>query len=48
MEEFYAAAREADYLIYNSTIDGELSSVEELFGKSELLENFKAVRDGNG
>ena len=47
MEEFYAAAREADYLIYNSTIDGELSSVEELFGKSELLENFKAVREGN-
>lgn len=47
MEEFYVAAREADYLIYNSTIDGELSSVEELFGKSELLENFKAVREGN-
>lgn len=47
MEEFYAAAREADYLIYNSTIDGELSSVEELIGKSELLENFKAVREGN-
>ena len=47
MEEFYAAAREADYLIYNSTIDGELSSVEELFGKSELLHNFKAVREGN-
>ena len=47
MDEFYAAAREADYLIYNSTIDGELSSAEELFGKSELLENFKAVREGN-
>ena len=47
MEEFYAAAREADYLIYNSTIDGELSSVEELFGKSELLKNFKAVSEGN-
>ena len=47
MEEFYVAAREADYLIYNSTIDGELSSAEELFGKSELLENFKAVREGN-
>lgn len=46
MEEFYAAAREADYLIYNSTIDGELSSVEELFGKSDLLKNFKAVKDG--
>ena len=47
MEEFYAAAREADYIIYNSTIDGELTSVEDLLGKSELLENFKAVREEN-
>ncbi len=47
MEEFYAAAKDADYIIYNSTIDGELSSVEELFGKSSLLENFKAVQEGN-
>lgn len=46
MEEFYAAARDADYLIYNSTIDGELTSVEELLGKSELLKNFKAVEEG--
>lgn len=47
MEEFYASAKEADYIIYNSTIDGELSSVDELIGKSSLLENFKAVQDGN-
>ena len=25
MEEFYAKAKDADYIIYNSTIDGELS-----------------------
>lgn len=47
MEEFYAAAKDADYIIYNSTIDGELTSVEELLGKSSLLKNFKAVQDGN-
>lgn len=47
MEEFYAAAKDADYIIYNSTIDGELTSVEELLGKSALLENFKAVQEGN-
>lgn len=47
MEEFYAAARDADYIIYNSTIDGELSAVEELLAKSSLLENFKAVQEGN-
>ncbi len=46
MEEFYAAAREADYIIYNSTIDGELYSIDEFLGKSELLEGFKAVREG--
>jgi len=47
MEEFYAAAKDADYIIYNSTIDGELTSVEELTAKSSLLENFKAVQEGN-
>lgn len=47
MEDFYAAAKDADYLIYNSTVDGELSAAEELFGKSELLKNFKAVQTGN-
>lgn len=47
MEEFYAAAKDADYLIYNSTIEGELSSVEELLQKSELLDDFKAVQEGH-
>ncbi|MBS6397123.1 MAG: ABC transporter substrate-binding protein [Clostridiales bacterium] len=47
MEEFYAGAKDADYIIYNSAIDGELSSVEELTAKSQLLNNFKAVQEGN-
>ena len=47
MEAFYAAACDADYLIYNSTIDGELSSLKELFQKSPLLADFKAVREGH-
>lgn len=46
MEAFYAAAKDADYLIYNSTIDGELKSVEELLAKSSLLGEFKAVKEG--
>ena len=45
MEEFYAVAKEADYIIYNSTIDGELGSVEDLLAKSPLLENIKAVQE---
>lgn len=47
MEAFYSEARNADYLIYNSTIDAEITTIEELLGKSELLADFKAVREGN-
>ena len=47
MESFYAAAHDADVLIYNSTIDGELASLDELLKKSELLADFKAVQNGN-
>lgn len=47
MEEFYATAKDADCLIYNSTIDGELRSVDDLTEKSAMLRDFKAVKDGN-
>ena len=47
MEEFYAAAVDADYLIYNGTIDASISTTEELVAKSELLADFKAVKEGN-
>ena len=47
MEAFYSEVRDADYLIYNSTIDAEITTIEEFLGKSELLADFKAVREGN-
>ena len=47
MEQFFAAAKDADYIIYNSTIGGETHSMEELLEKSALLAQFKAVRNGN-
>ena len=47
MEAFYAGAKNADVLIYNSTIDGELNTLAQLLEKSELLADFKAVKDGN-
>ena len=47
MEEFYAAAKDADYLIYNSAVGGTIETVEELIGKSGLLSDFKAVKEGN-
>lgn len=47
MEAFYAAARDADYIIYNSTIDGELKSLDALLARSSLLADFKAVKEGH-
>lgn len=47
MEKFYATAKEADYIIYNSTIGGEISSLDEFVGMNSLLKDFKAVQNGN-
>lgn len=47
MEEFYKEAKEADYLIYNSAIDGEILSLKELFQKDAIFKDFKAVKEGN-
>lgn len=47
MEEFYAGAKDADFLIYNSAIDGELTTIDQLLAKSPLLADFKAVKEGN-
>ena len=47
MEAFYAGARDADILIYNSTIDAELETLDELLQKSELLADFKAFQSGD-
>lgn len=47
MEEFYASARDADYLVYNATIESPLDSVSELLNKSELFADFKAVKNKN-
>ncbi len=45
MEDFYLQAKDADVLIYNSTIGGEISSVAELIGKNELFADLKAVKN---
>ena len=47
MEEFYAQAVDADYLIYNSSIDSPLNSLDDLLAKSELFADFRAVKEGN-
>jgi len=47
MERFYAGAKDADVLIYNSTIDGEIYTIDELLDKSPLLSECKAVQNGD-
>ncbi len=47
MEEFYNTAVNADYLIYNGTIEEPLSSIDDLLGKDQLFAEFKAVKEGN-
>ncbi|MBD5143010.1 MAG: ABC transporter substrate-binding protein [Ruminococcus sp.] len=46
-EAFYEIAKNADIFIYNSLIDNELQSIDELLEKSSILADCKAVQNGN-
>ena len=46
-EVFYAAAKDADVLIYSSTIDGGIEDISALLEKNSLFADFKAVKTGN-
>ena len=47
LEDFYAGAKDADVLLYNSTIEGVVHTTEELVTKCPLLAEFKAVQSGS-
>ncbi len=47
MEDFYNAAQGADILIYNSAIEGEITSIDELLAKNSMFAQFDAVKTGN-
>jgi len=47
MEEFFATAVDADYLIYNGSIDTPLTTVDDLIKKDQMFAEFKAVKEGN-
>lgn len=47
IEDFYDQAKDADFIIYNSSIDGGIQSVQELLDKCAVLKDFKAVKEGN-
>lgn len=45
MEAFYAQAKDADVIIYNSTVAGKLKGLDELVALNPLLADFKAVKN---
>ena len=47
LEQFFAVAKEADFLIYNRAVEGELASLDALLEKSPLMKDCKAVQSGN-
>ena len=47
MEEFYATARDADVVIYNCSIASQLHTLPDFLSLSPVLEDFKAVKEGN-
>ncbi len=46
-ESFYAATKDADFLIYNAAIDQAPGSVSDLAAANAMFADFKAVREGN-
>ena len=48
VEDFYAGAKDADILIYNSSIDGGVTTVDELIGKCNIFERFQSGTGGAG
>ncbi|MDO4614474.1 MAG: ABC transporter substrate-binding protein [Lachnospiraceae bacterium] len=46
MEAFYAGAKDADILIYNSAIEDALESADALVGKDAVFADFRAVQSG--
>lgn len=46
MEDFYAEAADADYLIYNAAIDKTVNSLGDLLNRSPLFQDFEAVKRG--
>ena len=47
MEAFYAAAEEADILIYNASIEDAPGSLEQMCAKDNILTQFRAVRESS-
>jgi len=47
VETFYETAVDADYIIYNGSIDGSVKTMEDLLAKDPIMKELKAVKNDN-
>ena len=47
IEAFYDAAADADFIVYNASIDSSVKSLDELIAKDPIMSEFKAVKNNN-
>ncbi len=47
MEQFYNSAIDADYVVYNGSIDGSVKTLDDLINKDPVMKNLTAVRNKN-
>ena len=47
MEQFYASAIDADYIIYNGSIDSSVKTLDDLIGKDPVMKQMAAVKNKN-
>lgn len=47
MEQFYDSAIDADYIVYNGSIDSSVKTMDDLINKDPVMKNMTAVRNNN-
>lgn len=47
IEAFYDIARDADYIIYNASIDSSVKTLDDLIAKDPIMSEMKAVKENN-
>jgi iron complex transport system substrate-binding protein len=47
MEAFYDIAKDADYIVYNASIDSSVKTLDDLLAKDPVIKEMKAVKEGN-
>ena len=47
IEKFYDVAADADYIVYNASIDSAVKTMDDLKAKDPIIKEFKAVKNNN-